>query len=299
MSVLMRRIILCVVGLLAGLASWPVLETLLTAQSSFPSLLVFSVVTGIVFGVFMGGFFGSSEGIIISVRKRIVSGVAAGALIGIAGGTAGFLAGQAALFFTGEYLVHSSRSFNTFGFPVSRAVGWAFLGIFIGMVEGIRDRSIDKIKVGIAGGLAGGFVGGLALEYLRLLIPNIMLARLFGLLIFGIFIGFFYGLIEDRMSFGVLRVLNGKLRGKEFLVNQRRLRIGGSEKNDIRLDEYRDVADFHTELKVKRKKGDFDIILKNLDSQAPAAVNDDRIDEHILKLNDVIKIGSVKLMYRF
>ena len=224
MSVLMRRIILCVIGLLAGLASWPALETLLMTQSSFPSLLVFSVFIGIIFGVFMGGFFGSGEGIIISVKKKLVSGIATGAVIGIVGGTVGFLVGQAALFFTGEYLVHSSRNFNTFGFPVSRAVGWAFLGIFIGMVEGVRAGSFDKIKVGMAGGLAGGFIGGLGLEYFRLLLPDIMLARLLGLLIFGGFIGFFYGLLEDRMSFGVLRVLNGRLRGKEFLVNQRRLR---------------------------------------------------------------------------
>ncbi|MCK5503832.1 MAG: hypothetical protein KAJ10_01650 [Thermodesulfovibrionia bacterium] len=299
MSVLMRRIILCVIGLLAGLASWPALETLLMTQSSFPSLLVFSVFIGIIFGVFMGGFFGSGEGIIISVKKKLVSGIATGAVIGIVGGTVGFLVGQAALFFTGEYLVHSSRNFNTFGFPVSRAVGWAFLGIFIGMVEGVRAGSFDKIKVGMAGGLAGGFIGGLGLEYFRLLLPDIMLARLLGLLIFGGFIGFFYGLLEDRMSFGVLRVLNGRLRGKEFLVNQRRLRIGGSDKNDIRLDDYQDIADFHTELRVNRKKGDFDVVLKNLDTQAPAAVNDDRIDEHILKFNDVIKIGTVKMMYKF
>lgn len=295
MSTLMRRIFLCIIGILAGLIAWPIAEVILLFQSSFSSYLIFSIFLGLIFGLFMGGFFGSSEGIIMSIRSNIVSGMIQGALIGIVGGIIGFLIGQGALFIIGELFIQSTKSFNTIGFPVSRAIGWAFLGLFIGIVEGIRSRSFDKIKVGFLGGILGGFIGGLVLEYFRLLIPSIMLARLVGLLIFGLFIGLFYGFVERRLSFGVLRLLNGKFKGKEFLINQKKMKIGGTEKNDIVLSGYSNVADLHAEIKIK---GD-DVFITNCDEKNPANVNDDKIKEHLLKLEDVIQIGTAKLIFKF
>lgn len=295
MSTLTRRIFLCLIGMLAGLAAWPVAEAALLFQTAFPSYLIFTIFLGLIFGLIMGAFFGSSDGIIMSVRPSIYSGMIQGAVIGIIGGIAGFLIGQGALFLFGNMFIQSMKSFNNFGLPVSRAIGWAFLGLFIGIVDGVRSRSFDKIKVGIIGGVMGGFLGGLALEYLRPVIPGITFPRLVGLLIFGLLIGLCYGLVENRLSFGVLRLLNGKFKGKEFLINQRKMKIGNIEKNDIVLSGYDGISDIHAEL---RLKGD-EVIITSQDSKKPVLVNDDAIKEHQLKLQDVIKIGSAKLIYRF
>lgn len=295
MSVLMRKIFLCIVGMIAGLAAWPFAETTLVYQASFPSYLVFSIFLGIIFGFVMGAFFGTSDGIIMSIKRSIISGSINGALIGILGGAVGFLIGQAALFIAGNMLIQSAREFNTVGFPVSRAIGWAFLGVFIGMVDGIRSRSFDKIKVGIIGGILGGFIGGLALEYSRVIVPDIMFARLIGLIIFGLFIGLLYGFVEDRLSFGVLRLLNGKFKGKEFLVNQRKIKIGSSDKNTIVLDGYDKISDTHAELKVKGGN----VVIKKGSPKTIISVNDDKIEEHQLIMDDVIQIGSAKFLYRF
>lgn len=295
MSTLKRRIFLCIIGILAGLAAWTVSEIILFFQNSFPSYLVFSVFLGMTFGLIIGSFFGSSDGIIMSIKSHIRSGILQGAFIGIVGGIIGFLIGQAALFVIGETFIHSMKSFRTIGLPISRAIGWAILGVFIGIVDGVRSRSFNKIKVGIIGGILGGFLGGLALEYIRLLIPSIMFARLVGLSIFGLLIGLLYGFVENRLSFGVLRLLNGKFKNKEFLINQRKIKIGKSDKNDIVLSDYDRVLDLHAEL---RLKGD-EVIITNRSTNNPVFVNDDKIKEHQLKLEDVVKIGSAKLLYKF
>lgn len=295
MSTLTRRIFLCIIGIITGLAAWPVAEVTLLFQAGFPSYLAFSIFLGMIFGLIMGGFFGSGDGVIMSIKHNIYSGMLQGAIIGIFGGAIGFLIGQAALFIIGDMFIHSMKSFNTIGLPVSRAIGWLFLGIFIGIVDGIRSRSMNKIKVGIIGGALGGFLGGLALEYSRLIIPDIMFSRLIGLLIFGLFIGLFYGLVENRLALGVLMLLNGKFKGKEFLLNQRKMKIGNSEKNDIVLSGYSEVSDFHAEINRKRDE----VVIKNLDSSKPISLNDDRIGEHKLTWDDVIKVGSAKLLFKF
>ena len=295
MSVLVRRLILCALGALAGLAAWPLTEWVLTRQAGFPSYLLFSTVVGMVFGLFLGAFFGSSEGIFTSVPARIARGAAAGAAVGLAGGVAGFLVAQAALFLAGEVLLASYRRVQQVGIPLARAAGWAILGLFVGAAEGLRSRSGRRIGVGVLGGLIGGFLGGLALEYARLLFPAISLARLAGLVLFGLLLGFFYGLVESRLAFGVLHVLNGALQGKEYLITQGKVRIGAAERSEVRLAGYAGVADEHAALRRRRD----DVVIERLDPRFPVQVNEEAVEERALRMEDVIRIGSAKFIYWF
>ena len=294
MSTLARRLIICCLGVLAGIAAWPVAEVILMYQRIFPSYLIFSIVLGAAFGFILGAFFGSFAGITSSVKPRIGSGAITGALVGLVGGAAGFFIGQGVLFLAGELLFSSYKSFNRIGLPVARAIGWGFLGIFVGMTEGIRAGSLKKIQVGILGGFIGGIPGGFALEYSRLLFPEIIYARLAGFIILGLLIGFFYSLVEKRLAYGVLRVLNGCFKGKEFLIAQKKLKIGKSAKNEISLADYAEVADVHAVLLIKGH----DLLLKPADPKFPVHVNEDKITEHPLKYEDVIKIGSARLYYK-
>jgi hypothetical protein len=105
----------------------------------------------------------------------------------------GLLAGQAALWLFGEAALRSYRSFRTAVLPVSRAVGWAVLGLFVGVGEGVRAASLKKAAVGALGGLIGGLAGGFPPEYAALLFPKLAYPRLLGFLILGLAIGVFYG----------------------------------------------------------------------------------------------------------
>ena len=189
----------------------------------------------------------------------------------------------------------SQRSFARVVLPVSRAVAWAVLGLFVGAAEGVRAGSPRKAAVGVLGGILGGLVGGVLLEYSRLLLPLGATSRLIGLVVLGVAVAFFYGLIERGFAAGVLRVLNGRLKGKEFLVNQRRARIGSSPRSEIALPGYEDLAERHAEVRLRRGE----VVITSLEPRAPVLVNDRPVEERVLKYEDVVKVGQAKLFFRY
>lgn len=293
MSTLIRKLVFGLIGLLAGLAAWPIAELILSFQASFSSYLLFTVTLGAVFGAIMGGFFGSIEGITLSVRSRILPGILTGVVVGVIGGIIGFLIGQGALFLVGDMFFHSNKTMQAYGIPISRTVGWGFLGLFIGMVEGVRARSWAKIRVGITGGIIGGLLGGVAISYIRFLIPSVSLSRLAGLLVLGLLIGLFYGLFEKRFSQGVFKLLNGRLKGKEYLLVQKTIRVGASEKADIQLDGYKNVIDIHALLRCSGGN----VTVEPVQSEHRVIVNEVNVTSHKLKFEDVVQIGTAKFLF--
>jgi hypothetical protein len=289
-----KRLIIFIVGILAGVTIWPATELLLHIQVLFSSYLTFITVQGILLGAILGAFFGSVEGIFTYDGAKIVKGIIVGLLFGAAGGIVGVTVGQAILFLLGRILFDSYKNFNMVWLPLARAAGWAVMGVFVGMAEGFRARSVKKIGIGILGGFSGGFVGGCLLEYSRLVFTGISYTRLAGLVIFSVFIALFYAIIEKRLSLGVLKLLNGRLRGKEFIINQRKIRLGKSRKNEVQLNEYTEVSDLHARISVKRNE----VVIEAVGPESPLYVNDDPVNQKTLKYEDVIKIGSAKFYYQ-
>lgn len=294
MSSSSKRFIICAIGFLGGVAAWPAAEVLLFYQASFPSYLIFSLVQGSAIGFFLGAFFGSAEGIISSERTRGIKGILTGASVGLAGGAIGMLIGQAVLFILKTTFFTSYKSFNFAGLHLARILGWAFMGIFLGMIEGIRSLSGRKMSVGMLGGFTGGLLGGTIYEYASFLLPDLFFTRLVSFALFGLLIGFFYSLIEHRLSPGILRILNGPLKGKEFFINQRRLKIGTLEKNDICLKGYKEVAEKHAVIRFKKD----DVYIEGSKEGTPVFVNDKRVKSRILKYEDVLRIGSAKFFFK-
>ena len=110
----------------------------------------------------------------------------------------------------------------------------------------------------------------------------------------GLLIGFFYGLVEKQLSFGVLRILNGAFRGKEVLVGQSRMTVGTGARCDINLSGYRDVAEVHADIAAKRGE----VILRRRESGHPLVVNEEKVEQQVLKFEDAIRIGSAKLYFQ-
>jgi hypothetical protein len=295
MSTTVRRVIILALGFLGGLCAWPVAELILSTQARFPSYLVFLTVLGAVTGAVIGAFFGAAEGITSRIKPRIPVGMLLGGAVGCVGGAAGMLVGQAALWVIGETFLRSSASFRMVVLPVSRAIGWGALGIFIGATEGVRAGSARKIGVGVLGGLAGGLIGGFALEYARVLSPGFIWWRLLGFLVLGLAVSLLYALVESGLSLGVLRVLTGPLKGKEYLLNQNRMRLGRSRRNEIALPDYEDLAEIQARIRIRRGE----VVLANVAPGPALLVNEKKVEETKLKLGDVIRIGSVRLFYRY
>ena len=327
MSTALRRLVISVVGLLAGVAAWPLMELILSYQHLFPSYFLFSLAQGALFGVVMGAFFGSGEGLTSKERGKIIRGTLMGAATGALGGIVGFLAGQGVLFLVVQRAFASYRTQQLIAVPLARVVGWAILGIAVGVSEGLRARSLKKSLVGAGGGLIGGVLGGASIEYLRTLYPELLYTRLIGLAVFGLLIGVCYSLLERGVSLGVLRVLNGRRRGKEYSFVQNKLSVGSDEHNDIVLAGYAHVAPKHARFRVRGKdvyvekieagksgeKGGLRAAAEKAGGQAQAAqsqgqpaagshkvyVNERPVQtEQLLKYEDVIQIGSAKLFYK-
>jgi len=206
-----------------------------------------------------------------------------------------FLAGQAVLFLAGEFFLYSNKSLREIGVPLSRSISWAFLGLIIGSIEGIRARSLAKLKVGLLGGLGGGILGGAIMEYSKILFSETISFRLIGLVCFGGLLGIFYGFVENKLSYGVLKLLNGELKGKEYLLVRKKTGIGHSNQADIQLSAYKDIEAHHAEFNVERNE----IVLIGKSAKTPVIVNEDKVKEHVLKLGDVIQIGSAKFLYQY
>jgi hypothetical protein len=294
MSLTMRILFFGLTGICAGILAWPFAEGVIYFQMYFPSYLIFTIVTGIAIGLAMGGVFGSSEGLLSMSAPKTWSGILMGIVIGIVAGIAGFLCGQAALLFIGTMFYNSNISFKYLGLPVSKAIGWAIFGACIGLSEGIRSKSINKIRNGIIGGLAGGILGGFAFEYLRILVPESIYARLAGLILLGLLIGIFYGLIEVNLAKASLQMLNGELRGREFPLTQGFTTVGSSPLTVVGVPGYENVADVHAEIKKKRS----DFLLTDAGTKGGTFVNDEKVKEKKLDDGDVIRVGEAQFLFK-
>lgn len=294
MSIITKRILLCLIGIFAGITAWPVTEVLLYNQVNFSSYFIYSLIQGACFGFILGAFFGSTEGLLTKNRRSFISGLIMGAVIGAGGGAVGSIVGQKILFITGGNFFTSYSARESLALPISRAIGLGCMGIFVGITEGIRAKSVRKTIIGFIGGLLGGLLGGFIMEYLNVSFSSAVMARLLGLILLSLFIGLFYGLIEKQLSTGVLRVLNGDLKRREFLLNQKRLKIGSGNKCDIVIPNYNNLKELHAT--IVEEKGE--IVIKSISPDTKLIVNDKSVDKQILKYEDVIKLGDVKMFYK-
>jgi len=295
MSLRLKRVLMALFGLLGAAALWPCLLALQSLQAFFPSYLVFSIAQGVTLGLCFGAFFGSFEGIIVSSRSKAVRGFLFGALFGAAAGAAGVLAGQLFLFSAGASIWKSASERDGIGLAFASGLAWACIGLCLALVEGLRARSGRKLLVGLAGGLAGGLMGGAALSTLSYLYPGEPLPLLVGLGAFGLSLALCYSLFENRFSMGVLILLNGRLRGKEYYVLGRETSIGSDSACDIVLAGYPGVSPRHAV--VRLAKGSLRVVASS--PEARVLINDEAPGEAGLRPEDVLAIGKAKLIYGY
>lgn len=290
-----RKLVYGLVGLLAGVLAWALGALVRLGLPQFPSFLVFSLTTGGLLGGALGAYFGSLEGLTLSVKAKLRKGILAGMLLGVLGGILGFLLGQAALFKAGDWFLQSSDFMRQMGLPLAKSLGWVLLGLFLGSIEGLRTLSWAKLKVGLLGGAIGGAIGGAALETLPLFWPQLPLAGLVGLALLGLLIGLSYGLIEQQFTHAVLRVLNGPFKGKEYLLLAKRNPIGKNPKARICLEGYYKMGDREAQVELKQGKAQ----LISLTGKADVKVNDQATREAELNPEDIIQVGSAKLIFYY
>ena len=273
----------------------------LSAQHSAGFLLLFPVVAGLV-----GLAIGATDGIICRLpRRALLSGVV-GLLVGFIGGfISHILAGL--VYAPLSHLVSSQMKpgdthLSAFAFFVQmtgRGLAWMLAGMAMGLGQGIALRSKRLFLYGFLGGIVGGLLGGLLFDPIDILIlgmekPSAHIARMIGITVIGLCVGAMIGVVELLARDAWLRMTEGPLAGKEFLLFKDTMRIGASSRSDIYLFNDPQVAPQHA---IIRTIGD----TSEIDSNSPESmvlVNQRPTRHARLRHGDNITIGRTSFLFQ-
>ena len=189
---------------------------------------------------------------------------------------------------------YTSDIYMAFG----RAIGWAALGLGVGLSIGLIKP--DKVRVlnCIAGGIVGGFLGGFIFNYIPeydsvIGADGAIFSRAIGIIIMGILIGLGIGLLEQFAKSAWLKVIRGDFEGKEYLLFKGKTTIGHSGSNTICLFKDKLVAPEHCYI---AQEGNRYVIVDN-GSPTGTIVNGMKVTRHTLNLGDTIAIGNSVMVF--
>lgn len=256
--------------------------------STYISIGVFSALIACSLGLFMG----LGEGIFYGSKGKAVKYAAIGAGISLA---IGFVSGYAAQWL---YIVMMNDSTSDISSAFVRGIGWAIMGLGVGISIGLIKPEKKRILYCAIGGMAGGFVGGFIFNFITKILSlgendTGVLSRAVGIIIMGLLIGLGIGLLEQFAKAAWLKVIRGEFEGKEYLVFAGKTSIGNNGKNTIVLFKDKLVGPHHCDIILEGSK----YILVDCGTPMGTVVNGNRTARHILRQGDAIAIGNSVLVF--
>jgi hypothetical protein len=268
--------------------------------STTASFLLFSTIAAMI-----GLGLGAADGIVCRLPRRALLGGAVGFLVGAVGAmfttvVAGVV--YAPLTAIATTLMTSELSaIGALGFllqMIARMLAWACAGMAMGLGQGITLRSKRLLTYGFLGGTIGGLLGGLLFDPLDFIIIGgdrigADASRAVGLILIGCAVGAMIGIVELLTRDAWLRMTEGPLAGKEFLIFRDSMNIGASPKSEIYLFNDPAVAATHATLRVI---GD-EVEITSRDRVHPLTVNQNVVMNSRLRHGDRITIGATSLVF--
>jgi hypothetical protein len=273
----------------------------LAARTQAAGLLLFGLTGGLI-----GLALGAADGIVCRLPRRALIGGGVGLVVGFLGGfISGILAGLVYMPLNKLAMEQSGTavgSLSTFGFflqMLGRSLAWALAGISMGLGQGIALRSKRLLIYGLVGGVTGGLFGGLLFDPIDFLIlgaekPSAHWSRFIGLAVIGASVGAMIGIVELLARDAWLRMTQGPLSGKEFLIFKDVMKIGSSPRSDIYLFNDAEVASHHATL---RAVGD-QCEIENQDTVVTTLINGRPIKRSRLRHGDEITIGRTVFVFQ-
>lgn len=259
-------------GTLGGVLAWILTEPVpwLTTDPApgappRPVELTQTIVFGLMIGLAVGAVLAASYGSTSTARssRYLVAGAFFGAIGGALGmGVGQFLYGGLSVMFASMADNAIMKPIGVFGMVIARTLGWACIGLGLGLMQGAVNESLARSRNGAIGGLIGGAIGGFAFEILESLASGTAdaagrtpmffisgeLLRFLALTVTGSAIGLFVGLAERILRNAWVRVLVGRNEGMEYVLDGARNIIGRDEMADIPLFGDIDIAKQHAEI---------------------------------------------------
>ncbi|MDO4543572.1 MAG: FHA domain-containing protein [Clostridia bacterium] len=240
-----------------------------------------------VIALFVGLFLGIGEGIYYGSKQRAVKYALIGAGISV---VIGFVGGYLAQWMYAEMLSDDPASFTA---ALVRGLGWAIMGLGIGVAVGLIKPEKKRLLFCSLGGLVGAFIGGFLFNYIVEIIPDDMVARGVAIVVMGVLIGIGVGLLEQFAKAAWLKVIRGEFEGKEYLVFAGTTSIGNNNKNTIVLFKDKLVGPHHCDIKLEGSK----YVLTDCGTPMGTIVNGQKTARHVLRQGDAIAIGNSVLVF--
>jgi Inner membrane component of T3SS, cytoplasmic domain len=245
MALLVRIYFNGVFGALGGLLGWMLFGAFGDKSVPDERLRVQILLGGALIGGLIGYLVVSVEAIRDRNPVRFARLASYGAVLGAIGGALGMMVGDAVNYYLVD-LIGAGREggvAHTLATMGARGLGWTFLGVAIGVSEGVAARSLGKFSYGTAGGAIGGFVGGalFGLFYLKTLdqAGSASLWGATGLVILGACIGSLSALVQGVLQPASVKVMRGWQEGREYPLDKIANLLGRDEHADIAL--FRDM----------------------------------------------------------
>jgi hypothetical protein len=272
----------------------------LATRTAAAGLLMFAVVGGLI-----GLAIGAADGTVCRLLRRALLAGGIGLLVGFIGGFVSGIIANLVYAPLNQLAMGQSEGVNDlspFGFAVQmvgRGLAWLLAGMTMGLGQGIALRSKRLILYGLLGGIVGGLIGGLLFDPIDLLLlggdrVSAHWSRLIGFTVVGMCVGAMIGVVELLARDAWLRMAEGPLAGKEFLLFKDTMQVGSSPRADIYLFNDPEVAGFHATI---RSVGDH-YEIENTSKEFPAEVNGRRFQHTRLRHGDRIAIGDTVFVYQ-
>jgi Inner membrane component of T3SS, cytoplasmic domain len=273
----------------------------LQARHAAAGLLLFPLVAGLI-----GLFVGAADGIVCRLPRRAILCGLVGLLVGFIGGfICGLIANivyaplsQLAMRQSGN----EASGLTAFGFiiqMIGRSLAWCLAGMAMGLGQGIALRSKRLLLYGLLGGVVGGLFGGMLFDPIDMILlgpdkPSAHWSRLIGFAVIGLCVGGMIGIVELLARDAWLRMTQGPLTGKEFLIFKDVMNVGASPRSDIYLFNDPLVAAQHATL---RALGD-ECEIEARDSTNPVLLNNRPIKRARLRHGDNVTVGRTSFVFQ-
>jgi hypothetical protein len=250
----------------------------------------------------LGGFVGAALGAVEGINSRSLEKACWGGLLGLGiGGLGGFFGGVFGQALYGG--LGGNPGDHALGQILLRGLGWAFAGLFIGLGQGAWTRARRKMINGALGGFLGGLIGGLMFDPLAAVILFAAqltggtvgggMSRLVAFVVTGAACGAAIGLVEQARKEAWLRIIEGPLTGKQFILYRSPTTVGSSPKCDITLAADKAIAPQHFSL--MQQGGHY--VLADLGSATGTRVNGRPVRSRALRSGDLLSLGNTTMQY--
>ena len=268
-------------------------------RHSVMGLTIFSIVAGMI-----GLFLGAADGLVCRLPRRALLGGGVGLLVGLIGGLVCSIAASVIYGPITHFAMKQGggNGLSALGFALQvggRSLAWALAGMAMGLGQGIALRSKRLAIYGFLGGVIGGLLGGLLFDPIDLILlgsdkPSAEWSRLVGFTVIGVSVGGLIGVVELLARDAWLRMTQGPLTGKEFLLFKDVMKIGSSPRSDLYLFNDPLVAEQHA---ILRTVGD-DAEIESLIEARLVQVNGRSVRTARLRHGDTVAIGRTAFLFQ-